>query len=117
MDYPRVWTSTYTMLEQILVRKSIMACVLDNIEGIVDRDAVTLTEDEWKVVEDLVMVLEPFKVCESDSALHTLCFYYIVWAFIGGVDSFHLTVSYGTQMFITTLQKPTDSVLSHFTPN
>ncbi|GFG39100.1 hypothetical protein Cfor_12234 [Coptotermes formosanus] len=62
MDYPRVWTSTYTMLEQILVRKSIMACVLDNIEGIVDRDAVTLTEDEWKVVEDLVMVLEPFKV-------------------------------------------------------
>lgn len=62
MDYPRVWTSTYTMLEQILVRKGVMACVLDNIEGILDRDAVTLTEDEWKVVEDLVMVLEPFKV-------------------------------------------------------
>lgn len=72
MDYPRVWTSTYTMLEQILVRKSVMACVLDNIEGIVDKDAVTLTEDEWKVVEDLVMVLEPFKVCGNDSALHTL---------------------------------------------
>jgi hypothetical protein len=72
MDYPRVWTSTYTMLEQILVRKSVMACALDNIEGIVDRDAVTLTEDEWRVVEDLVMVLEPFKVCGSDSALCTL---------------------------------------------
>jgi hypothetical protein len=49
-----------------------MACVLDNIEGILDRDAVTLTEDEWKVVEDLVMVLEPFKVCGNDSALCTL---------------------------------------------
>jgi len=69
MDYPRVWTSTYTMLEQILVRKGVMACVLDNIEGILDRDAVTLTEDEWKVVEDLVMVLEPFKVCGNDSVL------------------------------------------------
>jgi hypothetical protein len=61
MDYPRVWTSTYTMLEQLLVRKGVMASVLDNIETM-DRDAITLTEDEWKVVEDLVMVLEPFKV-------------------------------------------------------
>jgi hypothetical protein len=62
MDYPRVWTSTYTMLEQLLVRKGVMASVLDNIETM-DRDAITLTEEEWKVVEDLVMVLEPFKVC------------------------------------------------------
>jgi hypothetical protein len=62
MDYPRVWTSTYTMLEQLLVRKGVMASVLDNIETL-DRDTITLTEDEWKVVEDLVMVLEPFKVC------------------------------------------------------
>lgn len=62
MDYPRVWTSTYTMLEQLLVRKGVMASVLDNIET-VDRDSITLTEDEWRVVEDLVMVLEPFKVC------------------------------------------------------
>jgi hypothetical protein len=67
MDYPRVWTSTYTMLEQLLVRKSVMASVLDNIETL-DRDAITLTEDEWKVVEDLVMVLEPFKVCRNVSA-------------------------------------------------
>lgn len=64
MDYPRVWTSTYTMLEQLLVRKGVMASVLDNIET-VDRDSITLTEDEWRVVEDLVMVLEPFKVCRG----------------------------------------------------
>ncbi|XP_021933757.1 zinc finger BED domain-containing protein 1 isoform X2 [Zootermopsis nevadensis] len=61
MDYPRVWTSTYTMLEQFLVRKNVMASVLDNVETL-DRDTSTLTDDEWKVVEDLVMVLEPFKV-------------------------------------------------------
>jgi hypothetical protein len=62
MDYPRVWTSTYTMLDQLLARKGVIASVLDNIET-VDRDSITLTEDEWRVVEDLVMVLEPFKVC------------------------------------------------------
>jgi hypothetical protein len=70
MDYPRVWTSTYTMLEQLLVRKSVMASVLDNIETL-DRDTITLSEDEWKVVEDLVMVLEPFKVCGDVSAFCT----------------------------------------------
>jgi hypothetical protein len=41
-----------------------MPSVLGNIET-VDRDSITLTEDEWRVVEDLVMVLEPFKVCGS----------------------------------------------------
>ncbi|PSN40139.1 hypothetical protein C0J52_13056 [Blattella germanica] len=61
MDYPRVWTSTYTMLEQMLVRKGIMHVVMENIDTI-DRDAVIMSEDEWKIVEDLVMVLEPFKV-------------------------------------------------------
>jgi hypothetical protein len=72
MDYPRVWTSTYTMLEQLLVRKGVMASVLDNIET-VDRDATILTEDEWKVVEDLVMVLEPFKVYGDPVLCCTVC--------------------------------------------
>ena len=61
MDYPRVWTSTYTMLEQLLLRRVVMPSVLENIDN-TDRDAVILSEEEWKIVEDLVMVLEPFKV-------------------------------------------------------
>jgi hypothetical protein len=100
MDYPRVWTSTYTMLEQLLVRKGVMASVLDNIET-VDRDAITLTEDEWKVVEDLVMVLEPFKVC-GDLALCcnlTVIQGFFFWEML--IDPSKSCC--GTQRFITTI--------------
>ena len=38
-----------------------MSLILKNI-AIKDRETITLTEDEWKIVEDLVMVLEPFMV-------------------------------------------------------
>lgn len=61
MDYPRVWTSTYVMLEQLLIRKNIILSIL-NTADIVERESFVLSEDEWKVMEDLVMVLEPFKV-------------------------------------------------------
>lgn len=99
MDYPRVWTSTYTMLEQLLVRKGVMASVLDNIET-VDRDAITLTEDEWKVVEDLVMVLEPFKVC-GDLALR--CNLAVVQGFSEKMLIDSLKSCCGTQRFIATI--------------
>lgn len=61
MDYPLVWTSTYNMLEQMVLRRNIVTSILESMEG-VDQDAVDLTNDQWKVVEDLVNVLEPFKV-------------------------------------------------------
>ncbi|XP_063217348.1 E3 SUMO-protein ligase ZBED1 [Bacillus rossius redtenbacheri] len=60
-DYPRVWTSTYAMLEQLLVRRALLPAVLENIVD-VDCGPYALLDDEWRVVEDLVMVLEPFKV-------------------------------------------------------
>ncbi|XP_049804110.1 E3 SUMO-protein ligase ZBED1 isoform X1 [Schistocerca nitens] len=60
-DYPKVWTSTYLMLEQMLVRRNILPSVLENVE-IADKEAFILNDHEWKMLEDLVMILEPFKV-------------------------------------------------------
>lgn len=61
MDYPPVWTSTYQMLEQMALRRNIVVSLLEGIEGI-DQEIVCLSNEQWKVVEDLVTVLEPFKV-------------------------------------------------------
>lgn len=61
MDYPSVWTSTYNMLEQMVLRRNIVTSILESMEG-VDQEIVDLTNDQWKIVEDLVNVLEPFKV-------------------------------------------------------
>ncbi|XP_046734918.1 E3 SUMO-protein ligase ZBED1 isoform X2 [Diprion similis] len=61
MDYPPVWTSTYQMLEQMALRRNIVASLLDGMEGI-DQEIVSLSNEQWKIVEDLVAVLEPFKV-------------------------------------------------------
>ncbi|XP_067011114.1 E3 SUMO-protein ligase ZBED1 [Anabrus simplex] len=61
LDYPKVWTSTYMMLEQLLMRRSFLSSILDTLD-LMDREPFTLSDAEWKIVEDLVMVLEPFKV-------------------------------------------------------
>lgn len=61
MDYPSVWTSTYNMLEQMVLRRNIVTSILESMEG-VDQEIVDLTNGQWKIVEDLVNVLEPFKV-------------------------------------------------------
>ncbi|XP_012260443.2 E3 SUMO-protein ligase ZBED1-like [Athalia rosae] len=61
MDYPPVWTSTYHMLEQMVLRRNIVVSLLDGMEGI-DQEIVSLSNEQWKIMEDLVNVLEPFKV-------------------------------------------------------
>ncbi|XP_032666252.1 zinc finger BED domain-containing protein 1 isoform X2 [Odontomachus brunneus] len=61
IDYPSVWMSTYTMLEQMVMRRNIIVSILDNMEGI-DQEIIELTNEQWKIMEDLVNVLEPFKV-------------------------------------------------------
>ncbi|XP_011149169.1 zinc finger BED domain-containing protein 1 isoform X2 [Harpegnathos saltator] len=61
MDYPTVWMSTYTMLEQMVLRRNIIMSLLENMDGI-DQEMVDLTSEQWKIMEDLVNVLEPFKV-------------------------------------------------------
>ncbi|XP_058793121.1 E3 SUMO-protein ligase ZBED1-like [Phymastichus coffea] len=59
MDYPSTWTSTYTMLQQMIPRQEIISSIFNNIN--IDQ-SVDLSEDQWQIVHDLVDVLEPFKV-------------------------------------------------------
>ncbi|XP_015116144.1 zinc finger BED domain-containing protein 1 [Diachasma alloeum] len=61
MDYPKIWTSTYTMLEQMIMRSNIITSIFETVEGF-EQEAAELTNDQWKVMQDLVAVLEPFKV-------------------------------------------------------
>lgn len=61
IDYPGVWTSTYNMLEQMVLRRNIVASILESVDNI-NQEMVHLTNDQWKIMEDLVNVLEPFKV-------------------------------------------------------
>ncbi|XP_043503910.1 E3 SUMO-protein ligase ZBED1-like isoform X1 [Polistes fuscatus] len=61
IDYPGVWTSTYNMMEQIVQRHNIISSILDNVESN-EQETIDLSPEEWRIVEDLVNVLEPFKV-------------------------------------------------------
>lgn len=61
MDYPTVWTSTYNLLEQLFVRRNIITTIFETVEGI-DHESVDLSDEQWKIIEDVVTVLEPFKV-------------------------------------------------------
>jgi hypothetical protein len=61
LDYPGVWISTHNMLEQLVLRRNIITTILQQMEGI-DQEMVDITNEQWKIMEDLVAVLEPFKV-------------------------------------------------------
>jgi len=61
LDYPGVWISTHNMLEQLVLRRNIITTILQQMEGI-DQEMVDITSEQWKIMEDLVAVLEPFKV-------------------------------------------------------
>lgn len=62
-DYPKAWISTYIMLEQFLARRSIINSVIESIDpSSYEKDLVIITDDDWAVIEDVVTVLEPFKV-------------------------------------------------------
>lgn len=61
IDMPSIWTSTYTMLQQMIPRRELISTVLSdserNIEIVSDLD-----EEEWKAITDLVEVLQPFTI-------------------------------------------------------
>lgn len=61
LDYPAIWISTYTMLEQMIARRNIIPSILEGIEGI-DQSMFEITNEQWKIMEDIVNVLTPFKV-------------------------------------------------------
>lgn len=61
MDVPMVWTTTYSMLRQMFLRRDIIG----NILATSDRNNQIITdldEEQWKIVNDLVVVLEPFTI-------------------------------------------------------
>ncbi|KAG8226737.1 hypothetical protein J437_LFUL004388 [Ladona fulva] len=66
LDYPKAWASTYVMLERFLEREKILSSFfagegdIENVVGFPPNMA--LTQEEWAVVKDVVIVLEPFKV-------------------------------------------------------
>jgi len=59
LDYPAVWISTYTMLEQMIARREMITSI---IESLVDHETFEIANEQWKIMEDIVSVLEPFKV-------------------------------------------------------
>ncbi|XP_011865113.1 PREDICTED: zinc finger BED domain-containing protein 1 isoform X2 [Vollenhovia emeryi] len=61
LDYPAVWISTCIMLEQMLPRRDIIMSILENMDGI-DQEMFEITNEQWMIMEDIVNVLEPFKV-------------------------------------------------------
>lgn len=63
-DYPAIWMTTYQMLEQISVRRPILASVLENVSELSSEQRVQLlpTDEEWGVIDDIVAALGPFKV-------------------------------------------------------
>ncbi|RZF44183.1 hypothetical protein LSTR_LSTR003823 [Laodelphax striatellus] len=55
-DYPEVWLSTYTMLEELKKRRSIVCNVIDTL-GASDEEKLLLafSDEEWSLVSDVVM--------------------------------------------------------------
>ncbi|CAG2054014.1 unnamed protein product [Timema podura] len=58
MDYPHVWTSTYVMMEQLILRKGFLQSLMEGN----NKNDIMLSDPEFHILEDLVTVLEPFKV-------------------------------------------------------
>ncbi|KAK9508718.1 hypothetical protein O3M35_006210 [Rhynocoris fuscipes] len=57
------WMSTLTMLEQIQARRNILPSVIDCLSStICPTTSLELNSEEWKLLDDVVSVLSPFKV-------------------------------------------------------
>lgn len=66
-DYQKVWLTTYNMLEAVLARRQVISTILENIEPpAYDKDLLNLHDQDWALIEDLITVLEPFKVTDMD---------------------------------------------------
>ena len=61
MDYPNLWVTTYSMLQNMIQRREIISTILHDIPYI-DYGNVNLNDEQWQIITDLVEVLEPFKV-------------------------------------------------------
>lgn len=62
MDNENVWMSTLSMLEHFVARREAIESILENeIQDILKQD-LELMSSEWEILQDVVTVLEPFKV-------------------------------------------------------
>lgn len=57
------WMSTLTMLEQIQARRTVLPSVIDCLSStICPTTSLEMTAEEWRLLDDVVAVLSPFKV-------------------------------------------------------
>lgn len=70
-DCPSIWMTSYQMLEQLSLRRTIFPSVLENVSELSADQRLQLlpTEDDWIIVDDVVAALGPFKVTEIDLIL------------------------------------------------
>ncbi|CAH1406444.1 unnamed protein product [Nezara viridula] len=62
-DTPPLWSSTFTMLEQLLVRKDILPKIYITLSNAgYSVDSIQFSTDEWSIIADITEVLSPFKV-------------------------------------------------------
>lgn len=62
-DTPPLWSSTFTMLEQLLVRKDILPNLYNSLASIgCPVDSLRFDNHEWSIINDIADVLSPFKV-------------------------------------------------------
>lgn len=68
-DSPAIWMTTFQMLEQLSIRRSILANVLENISELSSeqRLQLLLCDEDWSAIDDILAALGPFKVnsCKS----------------------------------------------------
>ena len=61
LDYPPVWLTTYHMIEQIQMFRTLIPTVLDG--GTEALKEFWLKDEDWELLEDLLAVMEPLRVC------------------------------------------------------
>ncbi|XP_011344629.1 zinc finger BED domain-containing protein 1-like [Ooceraea biroi] len=63
-DYPGVWISTYNMLEQMVLHRTLITSILENMEGMdqeLNQEWIEITNDQWKIIDDLMSILKPLQ--------------------------------------------------------
>ncbi|EZA56192.1 Zinc finger BED domain-containing protein, partial [Ooceraea biroi] len=91
LDYPGIWISTYNMLKQMVLHRRIITTIVENIEGI-DQELIKITNDQWKIIEDLMSVLEPFRDTAMTLNEERIPQVSLLKPLLGQLVSSHLTV-------------------------
>ncbi|XP_022190822.2 E3 SUMO-protein ligase ZBED1 [Nilaparvata lugens] len=114
-DYPDVWISTYSMLEELLKRRSIVGSILEAIT-ISDEDKLllTYTDEEWEIISEVIAVLEPFKVVLTTLAEEKSALVSIVKPLLNELLNVRLEVSKTDSEFAASLKNEIANSLREF---